>query len=53
MMMFTFSISDHKYPFWANLVQKLKMVEVKLYTKTNWNMENVMVVSILSVLDWK
>ena len=25
MMMFTFSIFDHKYPSWANLVQKFKV----------------------------
>ena len=24
--MFTFSVFDQKYPFWANLVQKLKIV---------------------------
>ena len=53
MMTFTFLVLDHKYP-WANLVQKfkLKFVQVKFVTIINSNMQNSVVVSILSVLDW-
>ena len=50
--MFTFSVFDHKYLFWANLVQKSKIVfKVNFDTKTNLNMQNLMMVSILAVLD--
>ena len=86
-----FSVLDEKNSFWANLVQKIKVVSLswnlvprliwicgiqwwcslfsfwpkfgpkiqnclfkeKFDTKTNSNMQNSMVVSILSVLDWK
>ena len=54
-MMFNVSVFDHKYLSWANLVQKIQncLFKVKFYTKTNPNMQNSMVVSILSVLDLK
>ena len=32
MLMFTFSVFDHKYP-WANLVQKFKIVQNKIRYK--------------------
>ena len=53
MMMFTFSVSDHKYLSSENLVQKFQncLFKVKLDTKTNSNMQNSMVVSILPVLN--
>ena len=31
MMMLTFSLFDHKYPFWANTVQKFKIACSKWY----------------------
>ena len=46
MMMFFFSVFDHKYLSWANLVRKCKIFCSK------WMVVS-MVVSILSVLDWK
>ena len=54
-MMLTFSVLDHKYSSWANLVQEFKIVFfiVKFDTKTNSDMQKSMVVSILSALDWK
>ena len=53
--MFTFSVFDHKYLSWTNLVQKFKIVCSKWnliqrlirICKTQW------LVPILSVLDWK
>ena len=51
LMMFTFSVFDHKYISWANLVQKL--FKLKFDTKVNSNMQNSMMVSILSTLEWK
>ena len=30
MALFTFSALDRKYPFWANLVQKIKIVSLSL-----------------------
>ena len=48
--MFTFSVFDLKYLSWANLVQNSKLF-VQSDTKTNLNMQNSMVVSILYVLD--
>ena len=49
----TFSVFDHKYLSWANLVRKTHkcLFKVKFDTKTNLNMQNSMVVSILYVLD--
>ena len=54
MMMFTFSVFEHKYLSWVNLVQKIQncLFKLKFNTKTNSNMQNLMV-SILSVLDGK
>ena len=49
LMMFTFSVFDHKYISWANLVQKL--FKLKFDTKVNSNMQNSMMVSILSALE--
>ena len=38
MMMFTFFIFGHKYPFWANLIQKFKIVSLswKLVLRLIW-----------------
>ena len=49
MMMFTFSVFDHKYLSQANLVKKMQncLFKVKFDTRTNSNMQNSMVVSIL------
>ena len=47
-MMFTFFVFDHKYPSVGNLVKKIQNC-----SKTNSNMQNSVVVCILSVLDWK
>ena len=52
MMIFTFSVFDHKYPSWANLAQNSKLFKVKLDTETNLNMQNSLVVSISSVSNW-
>ena len=30
MVLFTFSVSDQKYTFWINLVQKIKIVSLRL-----------------------
>ena len=30
MMLFTFFVFEWKYPFWANLVQKVKIVSLRL-----------------------
>ena len=30
MVVFTFSVLDRKHPFWANLVQKIKIVRLNL-----------------------
>ena len=30
MVIFTFSVFDHRYSFWANLVQKIKIVSLSL-----------------------
>ena len=48
MMMFTFSVFKDKHLSWVKLLQKFKM---KYNTKTDSNMQNQMVLSILSVLD--
>ena len=52
-MIFTLSVFDHKYSSWANVAQNLKLFKVKFDSKTNPNMQNSVVVSILSALDWK
>ena len=33
MMMFTFFVFDHKYTFWANLVQKFKIAQSEILHK--------------------
>ena len=97
MVMFILSVFDWKYPFWANLVQKVKIIswswnlvarliriwriqwwcsfflflignilfgqiwskksnyqlKLKFGSQTNSNMQNSMVMFILSVFDWK
>ena len=54
MMLFNFSVFDHKYLSWANLVKIQNcLFKVKFDTKTNSNMQNSMVVSISSVLECK
>ena len=48
-----FSVLHQKYPFWANLVQKIKIVSLSsnlVRTKTNLNMQNSMVVLSFAVL---
>ena len=53
MMMFTFSIFDHKYLSWANFGPNIQncLFKVKFDTKTNLNIQNSIVVSISSVSD--
>ena len=47
MMMFTLSVLDRKYHFWANFIQKMKtLFKMKDGTYTNFNMVNLMVMSI-------
>ena len=53
MMIFTLSVFDYKYSSWENVAQNLTLFKVKFDSKTNPNMQNSVVVSILSVLDWK
>ena len=50
--MFTFSVLDWKQPFWANLIQNMKIVHLKLKfaTLTYSNLRNSMVVFTFSVL---
>ena len=48
-----FSVFDHKYPSWTNLVQKFKNCLFKVKFHTNSNMQSSMLVSILSVLNRK
>ena len=52
MMMFTVFIFDHKYLSWGKFGPKAQscLFKVKFDTKTSSNMQNSMVVSILSVL---
>ena len=47
-MMFTFSVFDHKFFSWANLVQKIAIVSLswKLVLKTNSSMKNSIVMFI-------
>ena len=51
MMMFTFSIFDHKYLSWANFGPNIQncLFKVKFDTKTNSNMQNSMVVSVYCI----
>ena len=53
MMMFNFSVSDHKHLSLGKFGPKIQncLFKVKFDTKTNLNMQNLMVVSILSVLE--
>ena len=53
MMIFTLSVFDYKYSSWENVAQNLTLFKVKFDSKTNPNMQNSVVVSILSVLDWR
>ena len=50
-IMFTFSVFDHKYLFQQIWSKNSKSFKVEFDTKTNSNMQNSMVVSILSVLE--
>ena len=45
MVMFTFSVFYQKYPFWVNLVQKIKIVSFS----TNLNMQTSVVVVTFSI----
>ena len=53
--MFTFSVFDQKYPFWANLVQKNQNchLELKFATYANLNMQKSIVVFAFSIFDRK
>ena len=55
MALFLFYILDRKDPFWANLVQKPKIVSFKLTfgTWTNSKMQNSMAMFIFYILDRK
>ena len=54
MALCTFSASDGKNPFWANLVQKIKIVNLnRNLVLTNSNMKNSMVLFTFSDLDGK
>ena len=55
MVVFSFSVLDRKHPFWANLVQKIKIVCVccQFITQINSNMQNSIVAFNFSVLDRK
>ena len=49
-----FSVFDRKFPFWANLVRKIRIVSLaEIGTYTDSNMQNSMVVFTFSVLDGK
>ena len=50
-----FFVFECKYPFWVNLIQKVKNSHFKLKfgTYTNSNMQNSMVMFIYFVFDWK
>ena len=52
--MFTFSVLERKYPFWANLVQKNKNCQsiLKFSIQTILNMQNLMVVFHFSDSDF-
>ena len=51
--MYSLSDFNHKYPFWVNLVQKLKIVSLSLKLVPNLNMQNSMVMFTFSVLERK
>ena len=54
LVVFTFSFLDGKSPFWANIVQKLKLlVKLKFGTWTNSNMQNSMAIFVFSIFDRK
>ena len=55
MVVFIFPDLQWKYPFGANLFQKIKNCQFKLKfgTKTNLNMQNSVVLFTFSVFDWK
>ena len=56
MVLFTFSAFDWKYPFWKNLVQKIKIVILswKSVLRVNSNMQNsMMVFTFFFALDQK
>ena len=59
MVMFTFSLSARKYPFWANMLYLLEIsfFEVKFSDVTNTNMWNLMMFIFsyfgLKILSWK
>ena len=51
MVVFTFSVLDQKNPFWSKDLSCL--FKIKFDSKTNLNMQNSIVVSILPVWGWK
>ena len=57
MMLLTILILDGKYPFYANLVQNIKLVSFSLNSvprlTKNFNMQNSVMVFTFSVLDRK
>ena len=56
MVMLIFFVFDLKYPFWTNLVQKIKIVSLRwnlIPRLTNWNMQNSMTVFTLFAFDQK
>ena len=54
-VLLTFFVSEHKYYFGVNLVQKIPNYQFKLKfgTWTNLNLQNSIVMFTLSVFDWK
>ena len=52
-LVFTFFVLDHKYPFWENLIHQNYQFKVKLNTSANQNMQNTIVMFRFSVLDRK
>ena len=53
MVMFIFSDFDNKYPFWVNLVQKVKIISLNLKFDTlpNLNMQNSVVMFTFFILE--
>ena len=53
--MLTLSLFKQKYPFWANLVPKFKIICLKpnLVLSNNLNMQNSLVMFTFSVFNWK
>ena len=53
MMMYTFVFLHQKYPFLANLLQKIKIVclKLKFSTQANSSKVNAMVIFTFSILD--